>query len=227
MIEFWFACKALKGFGPSEVNKIQSVGRAIYNKYIRSHGERSLHLLPSDTRVEISKKVVSRKDFKQTTFDAALCDIERELYMRHAAFVRSDVYIQHVQMMQKTEAEGSQKGSQEASSSSSSNSGDNTRPAASYLPTLHEETEDGANVEVDSITTEQSSKCLANKKVQSDDVMDTSNRVLAGCPSPAGTRSPLSGSLRRRITGGRLTTTNLNLSSIMSPRNSSSHATIM
>lgn len=145
LIMFWFAIKSLKMMDDSE--KIQQLTKVIYRTYIRSHSEQTLSIKP-----EIKKTITEKFSAKvtdQNIFDCAQCEIETVLEgSMYPLFLKSDIYLQYVQLGGETPKTG------EHSSNSGSSSGRVT--GGGVLPTLHEDTE----LQVEAETEEQSDNVL-------------------------------------------------------------------
>lgn len=136
-LDFWFACEGLKKASATDVNYIQQVIKLIYKKFIRS---RLVEIKP-ETREEIASKIESKMGLDQTIFDDAQKNIE-DIMTRttYPNFLKSEVYLYHVQFMQQNVQLGSPK-RPEGLESISENSSDNSRQGLDILPTLHEDAE--------------------------------------------------------------------------------------
>ncbi|XP_013778564.1 axin-1-like isoform X2 [Limulus polyphemus] len=137
-LDFWFACEGLKKASATDVNYIQQVIKLIYKKFIRS---RLIEIKP-ETRDEIASKIESKMGLDQTIFDDAQKNIE-DIMTRttYPNFLKSEVYLHHVQFMQQNVHLGSPKQAEGSESVSENSSSNNSRQGLDILPTLHEDAE--------------------------------------------------------------------------------------
>lgn len=136
-LDFWFACEGLKKADPTNVNYIQYIIKLIYKKFIRS----KLVEIKPETREYIANKIDSKVGLDQTIFDDAQRnteDIIRET--TYPNFLKSELYLQHIQLMQQK----AQATSQKLTEGSGSLSND-SRQGLEILPTLHEDVELNVN----------------------------------------------------------------------------------
>lgn len=124
---FWFACEALKEHDDPE--RIHQLVKLIYRKFFL----KSQLAIPEDVRKEANRRVKEgRADEK--VFDAVQLEVERLINeTTYPNFLRSEMYLQHVQSCQNPDSGGC------PSSGSSREMSVSCGP--SLLPTLHEDSE--------------------------------------------------------------------------------------
>ena len=129
-LEFWFACQGLKLVPATDENRIQSLVKLIYKKYIKGN---QLTLKPEIKKCIADKIKIGTTLIDQGIFNDAQCEVE--LILRNCAypeFLKSDLYLQYLQ-----NADGESPKVSDGSSGCPS-----ARPlSAGLLPTLHEEEE--------------------------------------------------------------------------------------
>ncbi|XP_076314903.1 axin-1-like [Tachypleus tridentatus] len=134
-LNFWFACEGLKKANPTDVVYIQQVIKLIYKKFIRS-GQTDIK---QGTREEIASKINSKIGFDQTIFDNAQKNIEIIMARTtYPSFLKSELYLQYVQLMQQKINLGSTK---QVVDLESVNENVNFRQGSYILQTLHENAE--------------------------------------------------------------------------------------
>lgn len=124
-LDFWFACKGLQeGVQSDEEEKIQSLVKLIYKRYIRGD-----HLqLPTDMKKSITTKF-KKQSYNQGIFKEAQMLIQSRMSNdTYPLFLKSDIYVQYVQL-----------GGESPKTISNTSSGSNSaRPLSGPLPTVHE-----------------------------------------------------------------------------------------
>ena len=124
-LDFWFACKGFKeGVSSSDSEKIQSLIKLIYRKYIRPE-----HIkLPPDMKKSITAKY-KKQNYDKGIFQEAQTLIQEQMSTEtYPLFLKSDVYVQYVQY-----------GGESPKTISNTSSGSNSaRPLSGPLPTVPE-----------------------------------------------------------------------------------------
>lgn len=132
-LDFWFACEGFKK--QTDQERFIQLVRAINRKYL----QKSQLAIPDDLRKDVNRRVKEGRDLHRGIFDAVQGAVEQLISQTtYPNFLKSDLYLQHVQSMQN----GSNETGESASSSGSSSSRD--VPGLSTgcpLPTLHEDAE--------------------------------------------------------------------------------------
>lgn len=134
-LDFWFACEGLKK--QSDQERVIQLVKVIYRKYL----QKSQFAIPDDLRKEVNRRVKEGKELLHSgVFDAVQAAVEKLIsHTTYPNFLKSDLYLQHVQSMQN--ASSSDNGE---SGSSSGSAGSRDPPglgAGCPLPTLHEDAE--------------------------------------------------------------------------------------
>lgn len=125
-LEFWFACRGIKLVSAEQTDKLASLIKLIYKKYIKGD---QLKLDPK-IKKGIAEKL-KREKYDQTLFDEAQENIENVMKNdSYPLFLKSDIYVQFVQ-----------NGGESPKNSHSTSGSSSVRPLSGPLPTLHEEKE--------------------------------------------------------------------------------------
>ncbi|XP_067006128.1 axin isoform X2 [Anabrus simplex] len=133
-LDFWFACEGLKKQqDPSRINQLV---KAIYRRYFL----KTQLAIPEDIRKELNRRIKEGKDLLEgDVFDSVQTEVERLINeTTYPNFLKSDIYLQHVQAMQNGELSS---GSSSGSSGSSSGGMEVSGGGPGILPTLHEDVE--------------------------------------------------------------------------------------
>ncbi|KAK7868462.1 hypothetical protein R5R35_011211 [Gryllus longicercus] len=134
-LNFWFACEGLKK--QQDPEKINQLVKVIHRRFFL----KTQLAIPEDIRKEVHRRIKEGKDsLEGYVFDSVQSEVERLINeTTYPNFLKSDMYLQHVQVMQNGElSSGSSSGSSGSSSGGREHSG---MGLGSALPTLHEDAE--------------------------------------------------------------------------------------
>ncbi|KAJ9597773.1 hypothetical protein L9F63_011381 [Diploptera punctata] len=136
-LEFWFACNGLKNQHPVPEKTTQLV-KVIYRRFF----VKTQLAISEDLRKEVNRRIKEEKNqLAGDVFDDIQTEVEHLINeTTYPNFLKSDMYLQHVQTMQNGEL-SSGSTSSSGSSGSSSGGGRDISGAGPPLPTLHEDTE--------------------------------------------------------------------------------------
>lgn len=135
-LDFWFACEGLKK--QQDPDKINQLVKVIHRRYIL----KAELAIPGDLRKEVNRHIKEDKDLLAgDVFDGVQAEVENLINeTTYPNFLKSDMYLQHVQAMQNGEM-SSGSTSSSGSSGSSSGGGRDLSGGGPPLPTLHEDAE--------------------------------------------------------------------------------------
>ncbi|XP_069697428.1 axin isoform X2 [Periplaneta americana] len=135
-LDFWFACEGLKKQQDSD--KINQLVKVIYRRFFL----KTQLAIPEELRKEVNRRIKEGKDLLDgDVFDGVQTEVEHLINeTTYPNFLKSDMYLQHVQAMQNGEL-SSGSISSSGSSGSSSGGGRDLSGSGPPLPTLHEDSE--------------------------------------------------------------------------------------
>ncbi|XP_021931929.1 axin isoform X2 [Zootermopsis nevadensis] len=135
-LDFWFACEGLKK--QQDPDKINQLVKVIYRRFFL----KTQLAIPDDLRKDVNRHIKEGKDMLEgDVFDGVQAEVENLINeTTYPNFLKSDMYLQHVQVMQNGEL-SSGSTSSGSSSGSSSGGGRDLPGGGPPLPTLHEDTE--------------------------------------------------------------------------------------
>ncbi|XP_025829569.1 axin-1 isoform X2 [Agrilus planipennis] len=138
-LDFWFACEGLRN--QSELERVQQIIKAIYKRFFL----KSSLPISEELRREVARQVKSSSSLNAPValFDEAQAQVESLISKTtYPNFLKSEIYLHHVQTVQNP-TNSSDFSSSSSSSSSSISTRDPTNLASSIgpLPTLHEDME--------------------------------------------------------------------------------------
>ncbi|XP_054283765.1 axin-like isoform X2 [Macrosteles quadrilineatus] len=128
---FWFACEGLRK--QSDPDKISQLVRVIYRKYFL----KTQLGIPEDLRLSVMRRIKAGTDLDCGVFNESQREVERIITeTTYPNFLRSEIYLNHVQAMQNGSSSCSGSGS-----GSGSSSGGVTAAPPTMLATVHEDSE--------------------------------------------------------------------------------------
>ncbi|XP_052122889.1 axin isoform X2 [Frankliniella occidentalis] len=133
-LNFWFACEGLKK--QTDQERVSQLVKVIYRKYL----QKSQLAITEDLRKEVIWRVKEEGEIHSGVFDGVQAAVEQLISnTTYPNFLKSDLYLQHVQSMQNGPSDNGE---------SPSSSGSNSSPpglGGCPLPTLHEDAELSTN----------------------------------------------------------------------------------
>ncbi|PSN42646.1 hypothetical protein C0J52_08695 [Blattella germanica] len=137
-LDFWFACNGLKKQQQEDPDKTTQLVKVIYRRFF----VKTQLAIAEDLRKEINRRIKEGKDqVGDDVFDDVQTEVEHLINeTTYPNFLKSDMYLQHVQAMQNGEL-SSGSTSSTGSSGSSSGGGRDLSGSGPPLPTLHEDAE--------------------------------------------------------------------------------------
>ncbi|KAK3928469.1 Axin-1 [Frankliniella fusca] len=135
-LDFWFACEGLKK--QTDQERVIQLVKVIYRKYL----QKSQLAIPDDLRKEVNRRVKEGKELIHSgVFDGVQAAVEQLIsHTTYPNFLKSDLYLQHVQSMQNGPSDNGESASSSGSGSSSSRDPPGLGGGCP-LPTLHEDAE--------------------------------------------------------------------------------------
>ncbi|XP_023727418.1 axin isoform X2 [Cryptotermes secundus] len=138
-LDFWFACEGLKK--QQDPDKINQLVKVIYRRFFL----KTQLAIPDELRKEVNRHIKEGKDLLAgNVFDGVQAEVENLINeTTYPNFLKSDMYLQHVQVMQNGELSlvSTSSSSSSSSSGSSSGGGRDLSHGGPPLPTLYEDIE--------------------------------------------------------------------------------------